>query len=188
MQVGFGRTGAGYWAFELQGVTPDIVVLGKPIGNGHPMAAVITTSAIARSFANGMEFFATFGGNPVSCAIGNAVLDVIEDEGLVARAARLGEQFLAGLEDLQQRHAVIGDVRGVGVFLGVEIVANRATREPAPAVARAIINRMRAYGVLLSTDGPFDNVLKIKPPMVLTRGDIDMALRALDATLREIRP
>ncbi len=187
VQVGFGRTGRGYWAFELQDVVPEVVVLGKPIGNGHPMAAVVTTRAIARSFANGMEFFATFGGNPVSCAIGNAVLDVIEDERLIDRAARLGERFMRGLQELQREHAVIGDVRGVGLFLGVEIVADRESREPAPAVARAIVNRVRHNGVLLSTDGPFDNVLKIKPPMVLTEGDIDMALRALGAALQEIR-
>ncbi|MCR9244425.1 MAG: aminotransferase class III-fold pyridoxal phosphate-dependent enzyme [bacterium] len=188
VQVGFARAGSHFWAFELQGVVPDIVVMGKPIGNGHPMAAVVARREIAESFHNGMEFFATFGGNPVSCAIGTAVLDVIEHEGLQRHALELGAHFLAGLRDLQQRHALVGDVRGVGLFLGVELVRDRDTLEPATAAAAELVNRMRHRGVLLSTDGPFDNVLKIKPPMVLTRGDVDMTLRLLDAELREIRP
>lgn len=186
VQVGFGRAGSAFWAFETQGVVPDIVVLGKPIGNGHPMAAVITTRDIADSFANGMEFFSTFGGNPVSCAIGMAVLDVIEDEGLQERARDLGAYFLEGLARLGEKHDAIGAVRGLGLFLGVELVHDRSTLEPAPDLATRLIDRMKQQGVLLSTDGPLHNVLKIKPPMVLTRDDVDRTLRLLDEELTQL--
>ena len=184
MQTGFGRVGSRFWAFELYDVVPDIVVMGKPIGNGHPMAAVVTTPEIAASFANGMEFFSTFGGNPVSCAIGLAVLDVIEQEGL-QDATRCGSvsTFSAGLRALPDRHELIGDVRGAGLFLGVELVRDRVTLEPAADAAAALVERMKERGILLSTDGPLDNVLKIKPPMVLTRDDVDRVLRVLDAEL-----
>ena len=184
VQVGFGRAGSHFWAFETQGVVPDVVVLGKPIGNGHPLAAVVTTRAIADAFANGMEFFATFGGNPVSCAVGMAVLDVVEDEGLQARAAELGERMLTGLRRLAQRHELIGDVRGVGLFAGVELVRDRQTLEPAAQEAAAIVDRLARRGLLLSTDGPFANVIKIKPPMVLTGDDVDFFLRELDVELQ----
>jgi len=183
VQVGFGRVGTRFWGFELHDVVPDIVVMGKPIGNGHPMGAVVTTREIAASFENGMEFFSTFGGNPVSCAIGMAVLDVIRDERLQAHAATVGAHFLTGLWTLAARHALIGDVRGAGLFLGVELVRDRGTREPATAEAAHLVNRMKERGVLLSTDGPFENVLKIKPPMVLTTSDVDMVVRMLDEEL-----
>ena len=165
---------------------PDIVVMGKPIGNGHPMGAVVTTRAIADAFANGMEFFSTFGGNPVSCAVGRAVLDVIEEEGLQERARMLGDHFKSGLRSLMDRHELIGDVRGRGLFLGIELVRDRASLEPAAEEARAIVNAMRSRGVLLSTDGPRHNVIKIKPPMVLERGDVDMAMRLLDDVLVDV--
>ena len=135
VQVGFGRLGSHFWGFETQGVVPDIVVLGKPIGNGFPLAAVVTTEPIAASFDNGMEFFSTFGGNPVACAAGLAVLEVIEDERLQERAWRVGSHFIAGLRRLAERHPVIGDVRGSGLFLGVELVRDRRTLEPAAAEA-----------------------------------------------------
>ncbi|MEM9594155.1 MAG: aminotransferase class III-fold pyridoxal phosphate-dependent enzyme [Acidobacteriota bacterium] len=183
VQVGFGRVGTHFWAFERQGVVPDIVVMGKPIGNGHPMAAVVTTREIADAFANGMEFFATFGGNPVSCAIGLAVLDVIRDEGLQQHAHDVGTRFKAGLEALVDKHELIGEVRGVGLFLGVELVRDRGTLEPAAAEADEVVNRMKARGMLLSTDGPLHNVIKIKPPMVLTADDVDMVVRSLDDVL-----
>ena len=179
VQVGFGRVGSNMWAFEEHGVVPDMVVLGKPMGNGHPMGAVITTPEIAASFGE-MEFFSTFGGNPVSCAIGMAVLDVIEQEGLIQRADALGERFLSGLRELQRRHEVIGDARGRGLFLGFELVRDRATLEPAAAEASALVDAMRENGVLLSTDGPLHNVIKIKPPMVLSEDDIDETLSKLD--------
>jgi len=183
VQVGFARVGSHFWAFERQDVIPDIVVMGKPIGNGHPMAAVVTTREIAASFNNGMEFFSTFGGNPVSCAIGLAVLDVIHDEELQRHALELGTHFLNGLEDLMNQHAIIGDVRGAGLFIGVEFVRDRDTLEPAAEEADEFIQQMRYRGVLLSTDGPLHNIIKIKPPMVLNYDDVDMVLRIFDDVL-----
>ncbi len=170
------------WAFEEHGVIPDVVVLGKPMGNGHPMAAVFTTPEIAASFEE-MEFFSTFGGNPVSCAIGMAVLDVIEEDGLMPRAEALGERFMAGLRDLQSKHPIIGDVRGRGLFLGFEMVRDRDTLEAAAEEAQALVGEMRERGVLLSTDGPLHNVIKIKPPMVLNEADIDLTIDLLDEVL-----
>jgi len=186
VQVGFGRMGTHFWAFEPQNVVPDIVVLGKPIGNGHPMAAVVTTPEIAASFANGMEFFSTFGGNPVSCAVGMAVLEVIEEEGLQENARIVGGRMLEGLRELQEKHSLIGEVRGQGLFLGVELVRDRGTLEPAASEAAIVVERMKERGMLLSTDGPLHNVLKIKPPMVLTRDDGDMMVRSLGAVLNEL--
>jgi len=185
VQVGFGRVGTHFWAFETQGVVPDIVTLGKPIGNGHPLAAVVTTPDIAASFDNGMEYFNTFGGNPVSCAVGLAVLDVMADEDLQAHALRVGEHFMAGLRGLMDRHPLIGDVRGLGLFIGVELVLDRERREPATRQAAHVIERMRDRGILLSTDGPDDNVLKIKPPLVFTEADADRVVAALDEVLAE---
>ena len=144
VQVGFGRVGTHFWAFQTQGVVPDIVTMGKPIGNGHPLAAVVTTPEIAASFANGMEYFNTFGGNPVSCRIGLAVLDVIRDEGLQERALRLGERLALGLARLSERHAIVGDVRGLGLFLGIELSLDRETR--APAAAQAAVRRRAHEG------------------------------------------
>jgi 4-aminobutyrate aminotransferase-like enzyme/Ser/Thr protein kinase RdoA (MazF antagonist) len=186
VQVGFGRVGTHFWAFEEQGVVPDIVVMGKPMGNGHPMGAVVTTREIAESFATGMEFFSTFGGNPVSCVIGLAVLDVIRDEELQQHALETGSRFLGGLRGLMMEHSMIGDVRGAGLFIGVELVRGRATLEPAAEKAEVLINRMKNRGMLLSTDGPFHNVLKIKPPMVLTNDDVDMVVRVLDDELSHV--
>ncbi|MGH7540577.1 MAG: aminotransferase class III-fold pyridoxal phosphate-dependent enzyme, partial [Gemmatimonadota bacterium] len=185
VQVGLGRVGTRFWGFETQGVVPDIVTLGKPIGNGHPLAAVVTTTEIAASFDTGMEYFNTFGGNPVSCTIGLAVLDVIEEEGLQERAARVGGRVLEGLEALKRDHAIVGDVRGRGLFLGIELVLDRETREPAPAHAAHLVERMRERRVLLSTDGPAHDVIKIKPPLVFSEADADELLEKLDATLAE---
>lgn len=185
VQTGFGRVGTHFWAFETQGVVPDIVTMGKPIGNGHPLAAVITTPAIAASFANGMEYFNTFGGNPVSCAIGMAVLDVIEQEHLQTHALQIGSHLLDELRSLMEKHSLIGDVRGLGLFVGIELVRDRATLAPAPEQAAYIANRMRDRGILLSTDGPFHNVLKIKPPLVFTQQNADELVNALDMILDE---
>ena len=184
VQVGLGRVGEAMWGFELHGVVPDIVVMGKPMGNGHPLAAVVTTRAIAEAFNTGMEFFSTFGGNPVSAAAGMAVLDVIEEEKLQARAATLGRRFMDGLAELRERHTIIGDVRGCGLFLGIELVRDRKTLEPADTEAAMIVNAMKQRGVLLSTDGPLRNVIKIKPPMVVVENDVDMAIRLLDDVLQ----
>ncbi len=186
VQVGFGRVGSHLWAFESQGVVPDIVTLGKPIGNGHPLAAVITTPEIAASFETGMEYFNTFGGNPVSCAVGLAVLEVIEREGLQQHALVVGNKLLAGLRELQTRHPLIGDVRGLGLFIGAELVRDRKTLEPADTEAAQIIDEMKWRGFLLSTDGPHHNVLKIKPPMVIDEQDVDEMLTALDEILGRI--
>ena len=183
VQVGFGRVGTHWWGFEAQGATPDIVTLGKPIGNGHPLGAVVTTRAIADAFDNGMEYFNTFGGNPVSCAIGMAVLDVIEDEGLMENARVVGGRFQAGLRELAVSHPIIGDVRGLGLFIGAELVRNPETLEPATAEASSVVNAMRERSILLSTDGPFDNVIKIKPPLVFTAEDADRVVSELDAVL-----
>jgi 4-aminobutyrate aminotransferase-like enzyme/Ser/Thr protein kinase RdoA (MazF antagonist) len=183
VQTGFGRAGTHFWMFETQGVVPDIVTLGKPIGNGHPMGAVITTPEIAASFANGMEYFNTFGGNPVSCAAGLAVLDVIRDEGLQFHARDTGEYLLARLRELAARHGAIGDVRGQGLFVGIELVRDPETREPAADLAAAVADHRKELGVLLSTDGPDHNVIKIKPPLCFTREDADTVVDNLDEVL-----
>ncbi|MFN8458044.1 MAG: aminotransferase class III-fold pyridoxal phosphate-dependent enzyme [Anaerolineae bacterium] len=185
VQVGLGRVGTHFWAFETQGVVPDIVTVGKPIGNGHPLAAVITTPQIAASFNNGMEYFNTFGGNPVSCAIGMAVLDVIEAEGLQAHALKVGRYMLKSLQQLMDRHPIVGDVRGLGLFIGIELVLDRETLEPAGEQASYISNRMRDHGILVSTDGPFHNVLKIKPPLVFNEANADFFVATLDKILHE---
>lgn len=181
VQTGYGRIGTHFWAFEKYGVVPDIVVLGKPIGNGHPIGAVITTRAIAGSFDNGMEFFSTFGGNNVSCAIGLQVLKVVQEENLQAHALNVGERLLKGLRELQQRHEIIGDVRGSGLFLGVELVRDRI---PATREAARIVNQLRERGILLGTDGPHHNVIKIRPPMPFSEADADLLLTTFEETLR----
>lgn len=185
VQVGFGRVGSHLWAFETQNVVPDIVTLGKPMGNGHPLAAVITTSEIADAFDNGMEYFNTFGGNPVSCAIGMAVMDVIEDEGLQENAGRTGNRLLAGLRELMDKYPLIGDVRGLGLYAGVELVLDRETLAPATEHADYIVNRLRDHGILISTDGPLENVLKMKPPLVFSEKNADEVVTALDKILQE---
>jgi 4-aminobutyrate aminotransferase-like enzyme len=186
VQTGLGRMGTSFWAFEDQGVVPDIVVLGKPLGNGHPIGAVVTTPEIAAGFDNGMEFFSTFGGNTVSCAIGLAVLDVVRDESLQHHARQVGERLLAGLRPLADRHRIVGDVRGSGLFLGVELVRDRETLEPAGAEASYVANRMREMGILLGTDGPYHNVVKIRPPMPFGDEDADLLVDALDRILVEL--
>jgi 4-aminobutyrate aminotransferase-like enzyme/Ser/Thr protein kinase RdoA (MazF antagonist)/murein DD-endopeptidase MepM/ murein hydrolase activator NlpD len=186
VQTGLGRMGTSFWAFEDQGVVPDIVVIGKPLGNGHPIGAVVTTSEIAAAFDNGMEFFSTFGGNTVSCAIGLAVLDVLRDEQLQAHALHVGQRMVGGLRPFVDRHRMVGDVRGSGLFLGVELVRDRATLEPAGAEASYVANRLRELGILLGTDGPYHNVVKIRPPMPFNIEDADLLVGALDRVLGEL--
>lgn len=183
VQTGYGRTGSHFYAFEAQKVVPDIVVLGKPIGNGHPIAALITTAAIAEAFNNGMEFFSTFGGNTVSCHIGMAVLDVVKEEGLQAHALNVGNYLLEHLRALKDRYPLIGDVRGSGLFLGVELVKDHENLTPATAEANFLVNRMREAGILLGTDGPLHNVLKIRPPMPFTKEDAQVLLVTLEKLL-----
>jgi 4-aminobutyrate aminotransferase-like enzyme/Ser/Thr protein kinase RdoA (MazF antagonist) len=185
VQVGLGRVGAHWWAFEAHGVVPDIVTMGKPLGNGHPLGAVVTTPDVAARFTNGMEYFNTFGGNPVSCVIGREVLQVIQREGLRERALDSGNYLLSRLRELGERHALVGDVRGNGLFIGVELVTDRDRRTPAGIAASYAANRMRELGVLLSTDGPDHNVLKIKPPLCFSMADADQVARTLERVLEE---
>ncbi len=185
VQVGFGRLGTHFWGFETQGVVPDIVVLGKPIGNAFPLAAVITRPEIASSFNNGMEFFSTFGGNPVACAAGLAVLDVLEEENLQQNALRAGAHLFEGLKSLQARHTLIGDVRGSGLFLGIDLVLDRETRAAAPLQASYVVNRLRDCGILAGTDGPHHNVIKLRPPLVFNEADAELFIKTLDAILQE---
>lgn len=185
VQVGFGRLGTHFWGFETQDVVPDIVVLGKPIGNGFPLAAVITTREIAASFDTGMEFFSTFGGNPVSCAAGLAVLNVVQENDLQQHALHVGRRLLEGLGELKDRYALIGDVRGSGLFVGMELVRDHESLEPATEEASYVVNRLRERGVLTGTDGPHDNVIKMRGPLALTEKDIEVALDLLDEVLAE---
>src|SRR6266404_4415540 len=185
VQVGFGRLGSHFWGFETQGVVPDVVVLGKPIGNAFPLAAVVTTQEIAASFANGMEFFSTFGGNPVACAAGLAVLDVLRDEALRDQALRVGKYWITELKKLQECHRLIGDVRGSGLFLGIDLVRDRETREPATEEADYVMNRLRDRGILAGTDGPHHNVIKLRPPLIFSESDADLFITTLEAILQE---
>ena len=186
VQTGLGRMGTHFWAFEAQNVVPDIVVMGKPLGNGHPIGAVATTRTIADAFDNGMEYFSTFGGNTVSCAIGLAVLDVLRDEQLQAHARRVGDYLLAQLRPLADEHPLIGDIRGSGLFLGVELVRDRTTLEPAGDEAAFVANVMRENGILLGTDGPFHNVVKIRPPMPFDESDADLLVDAVKRALSRL--
>ena len=183
VQTGLGRVGTYYWAFETQGVVPDIVTIGKPFGNGHPLGAVVCTPAVADAFAGGMEYFNTFGGNPVSCAVGLVVLDVVREEGLQERARTVGAYLADLLRTLQSDQPLVADVRGQGLFLGVELCGPDLA--PAAAPASYVINRMRELGFLMSTDGPHDNVLKIKPPLCFTRENAELLVVYLDRVLRE---
>ena len=185
IQVGFGRTGKHMWAFELQGVVPDIVTLGKPIGNGHPLGAVITTREIAETFANGMEYFNTFGGSQVSSAVGMAVLDVMEKEGLMQNSLENGRLLKKNLEELKKTFPLIGDVRGEGYFLGIELVIDPETKEPAPLHAEYIVERMKSLRILLSTEGPGHNVIKFKPPMVFNQKNVQQLTVELEKILSE---
>jgi 4-aminobutyrate aminotransferase-like enzyme len=183
VQTGFGRLGNVFWGFEEQEVVPDIVILGKPMGNGHPIGAVVTTDEVADAFNNGMEFFSSFGGNPVSCAIGQAVLDVIKEEQLQQNAKTVGDYYIQELIKLQQKHQCIGDVRGSGLFIGFEFVKNRKTLEPDTALAQKIKNELRNKFILVSTDGPYENVIKSKPPLCFSRANADEVIVTLNMLL-----
>jgi 4-aminobutyrate aminotransferase-like enzyme len=185
VQTGFGRLGDFFWGFEQHEVIPDIVILGKPMGNGHPMGAVVCTDEIAEAFNNGMEFFSSFGGNPVSCAIGDAVLNVLEDEKLQQNAKTVGDYYLQELRKLQQKQECLGDVRGSGLFIGFEFVKNRLTLEPDTALAQKVKNDLREKFILVSTDGPFDNVIKSKPPLCFSTENVDEVIFAIEKILME---
>ncbi|MDX1380044.1 MAG: aminotransferase class III-fold pyridoxal phosphate-dependent enzyme [Xanthomonadales bacterium] len=184
VQSGLCRLGDHCWGFEDSDVVPDIVTMGKPLGDGHPLAAVVTTPSIAAAFAQRYGYFNTFGGNPVSAAVGLAVLDVIEDEDILAHVGETGRYLRAGLQSLADRHVAIGDVRGKGLFFGVEIVRDRATREADAEAAAGIREHLRRHGVLLGTTGPLNNVLKIRPPLVFGREHADVLLAALQDALQ----
>lgn len=185
VQTGFGRLGDWFFGFEGQGVVPDIVVLGKPMGNGHPIGAVVTTRAIADAFANGMEFFSTFGGSSVACAVGSEVLSIVADEGLMAHAKRTGDQLLHGLRSLAQTYPLIGDVRGHGLFLGVEFVNDRDARHPATVQTAYLVERLREQRILVGTEGHDNNIIKVRPPLTFDATAVDRILAALSTALAE---
>jgi 4-aminobutyrate aminotransferase-like enzyme len=181
VQAGHGRSGTHLWSFQASGITPDMVVLGKPMGNGFPVAALVVKSQLLEAVSEEVELFSTFGGNPVACAAALAVLAVIEDEGLVANAAKVGSYLRQGLLTLAERHPLIGDVRGEGLLLGVELTDEG--RGPAAGNARKVTEAMRERGILLSATGPAGNVLKIRPPLVFQREHADLLLQGLDEVL-----
>ena len=187
VQPGFGRTGENFWGFETDDFVPDIITLGKPMGNGHPIAATVTRSNLVDEFSTHSNYFNTFGGNPVSCAAGLAVLDVIEQEGLQANALATGLYLTAGLEDLAAEHPCIGDIRGSGLFKAVELVADRDTKTPAADLAAKAVNGLRDRGILTGSIGPHDNILKLRPAMVFSRENADMFLGVLDDALGAAR-
>lgn len=186
VQTGYARVGKHFWAFELQDVVPDIVVVGKPMANGYPMSAVITTPKVAAAFSNGMDYFNTFGGNPVGCAAALAVLRAIKEDGLQENSHVVGDYVLSKLKALQSRHPLMGDVRGIGLMIGIELVRDRQTLEPATAEAKECILLCRKNFVLLSVDGPLNNVIKIKPPTCFTIADADTMLHEFDRALTSI--
>jgi ethanolamine-phosphate phospho-lyase len=185
VQIGFGLMGDHFWGFETQGIVPDIVTVGKSMGNGHPLSAVVTTKAIAEEINNGMEYFNSFGGNPVSCAVGHAVLNVIEEEGLQKNAKDVGFYLKSLLNELKEKYSIIGDVRGFGLFLGIELVRDPQSLEPADKEVDQIVNSMKEKGILISTDGPDHNVLKIKPPLVFTKDNAIQLVETLNGVLNE---
>jgi len=185
VQPGFGRVGSHFWGHQRMGFKPDIVTLGKPMANGHPVAAVVAPSATMHEFRQRFRYFNTFGGNPVSCAAALATLRVLDDEGLQANAADVGAYATQGLRDLAKRHEAIGDVRGAGLFFGAEMVLDRATKEPATGYVKLLANGMRQRGVLLNFLGINYNVLKMRPPMPFSRANVDQVIDTLDAVMSE---
>ena len=183
VQVGFGRMGSSFWGFEQSGVYPDLITIAKPMGNGFPIGGVITTKRIADALATQGQFFSSAGGNPVSCRVGIAVLDAMAAEGLQENAARVGARLRDGFTRLADHHEMIGPVHGEGLYLGVELVRDRETREPATAEAAAICERLRELGVIVLTTSERSNVLKVKPPLCLTPESADFVVSQLDRVL-----
>ncbi|WP_417224264.1 aspartate aminotransferase family protein [Amphritea sp.] len=183
VQAGFGRSGKHMWAHQWYDLTPDIVTLGKPMGNGHPLAGVVARGDMIEAFSQQAMYFNTFGGTPVSCAVGMAVLDVLVEERLMENAVSTGAYVSAGLRKLQQTYSLIGDVRDLGMFFAVELVQDLTTKQPAIAEARRIINLMRERGVLISTIGVYDSILKLRPPMPFQPEHADILLSTLDEVL-----
>lgn len=183
VQPGFGRTGKHFWGFEADDFTPDIVTMGKPMGNGHPIAGVVTRRDVVENFSDKGRYFNTFGGNPVSCAAALAVLDVIENESLQQNALDVGNHIIDGLLQLAETHDCVGDVRGSGLFLALELVTDRANRTPARELTHKIVNDLCQRGVLTGSIGPDENILKLRSPLVLSREDADCLLTRLDDSL-----
>jgi 4-aminobutyrate aminotransferase-like enzyme len=188
VQVGLGRAGSHYWGHQRVGLVPDIVTMGKPLGNGHPLAGVVTSPPVMSAFRDAFSYFNTFGGNPVSCAVGNAVLDVLQQENLIDNAAKVGGTMLEMLRSLADRHPCIGDVRGAGLFLGVEIVADRENRRPSASLAEGIVDAMRDNGILIGRAGIHNNVLKIRPPMPFSKQNANLLAETLDRVLEDLAP
>ena len=185
VQTGFGRTGEHFWGFEGHGVVPDIVTMAKSMGNGAPIAAVVTTSKIAKALTDRIHFN-TFGGNPVSCACAKAVLEVMEREDLQTNAREVGKLLLEGFRGLSERHPLIGDVRGSGLMIGVELVRDRETKEHASEETAALMERAKEAGLLIGKGGLRGNVIRIKPPLCLTAADVDFVLDVMDVVLGEL--
>jgi 4-aminobutyrate aminotransferase-like enzyme len=183
VQAGFGRFGSHLWGHQKLGVVPDIVTLGKPMGNGHPLAGVVARPDLLNAFTERNMYFNTFGGNPVSAAVGHALLDVLKDERLLENAQRVGQHTLERLAELKQRHPIVGDVRGAGMFFAVELVEDRESKSAAAEKTKRVVNRMVERGVLLSRIGPHDNILKIRPPMIFSRQNADLLVDTLDGVL-----
>lgn len=183
VQPGFGRTGTHFWGHQYAGITPDIVTMGKPMGNGHPIGGVVASTDTLNAFRKAFRYFNTFGGNPVSCAAASAVLDVLDDEKLMENARVVGEHARAGLSKLAEKHDLIGNVRGSGLFFGAELVLDRVTKEPAAEIATRVINAMRERGVLMGKLGVQQNATKIRPPMPFSKDNADMMLSVLDDVL-----
>ena len=184
VQPGFGRTGDAFWGFQRHSVAPDMVTIGKPMGNGHPIAALVVRHDVVENFGRKSRYFNTFGGNPVSCAVGMAVLDVLEQENLQQSAKDVGAYFRQGLNTLSKRYPRIADIRGAGLFIGVEIASNSTSQDPAQLAAQ-IVNAMRERRVLISATGPRGNILKIRPPLVFSRANVDLFLENLKDVLED---
>ena len=186
VQPGFGRLGTHFWGFEKYGVTPDIATMGKPMGNGYPISAVVTSAEVIDAFGQDSRYFNTFGGTAVACAAALAVLEVIEEQDLQVNALETGNYLLTGLKELASNHDLIGDIRGSGMFIGIDLVRDRDSREPATAETEMAVNLLREHGVLIGSTGQYDNVLKIRPPMVFSKQNADLLLQKLGDTLTTI--
>lgn len=187
VQTGFGRLGDHFWGYEAHEVIPDIVILGKPMGNGHPIGAVVCTEVVSESFSQGVEFFSSFGGNPISCAIGEAVLDTLNEENLQQNAKEVGDHYRLLFKELQNDFSCIGDIRGSGLFIGVELVKDSEGNDPNTELAQVLKNELRNHNILVSTDGPFDNVIKTKPPLCFTKENASRVVENIFQILKEER-
>ncbi|MGB5291455.1 MAG: aminotransferase class III-fold pyridoxal phosphate-dependent enzyme [Lysobacterales bacterium] len=186
VQPGFGRLGSHFWGFDSHGVVPDIATMGKPMGNGYPISAVVTSAEVVESFRRNSHYFNTFGGTPVACAAALAVLEVIEQEGLQAHALETGKYLLEGLKELATNQPLIGDIRGSGLFVGIDLVRNRESREPATDETQTAVNLLRQQGILIGSTGQHDNILKVRPPMVFSKENADLLLQKLQLVLGQL--